>query len=305
MSAAPDAAYGERLGEAFARFGRLCVGIDPHPWLLTQWGLADSAAGAREFGLRVVGACAGHTGIVKPQVAFFERHGAAGFAALEAVLAEARAAGLLIIADAKRGDVGSSVEAYGAAWLTPGAPLAADALTLNPYLGVGSLEPVIALARRHGRGLYLLAATSNAEGAATQMAILGAGERSGQSVAGSIVAEVMELNAAIGPHAPDPRQSGPAQSGPAIGCLGVVLGATVDLPAYGIDAGRLAGSPATSILAPGFGHQGARFETVRSRYGAAAPFTILSVSRGILSAGPAGLRAAITTHALEAARCLA
>jgi orotidine-5'-phosphate decarboxylase len=286
--------FGERLSGAFADWGQLCVGIDPHPWLLTQWGLPDSASGVREFGLRVVAACAGRVGIVKPQVAFFERHGAAGFSAIEAVLGAARAAGLLVIADAKRGDVGSSVEAYGAAWLTPGSPLEADALTVNPYPGVGSLDPVIALARRHGKGLYLLAATSNPEGLAGQTAVVATGEQAGQSVAGSIVAEVINRNStAVGP----------------IGDLGVVLGATVDLAAYGIDPGRLAstahGVPATSILAPGFGHQGARFDQVRTRFCDAAAVTVLSVSRSILSAGPDGLAAAIDNHVSEAARCLA
>lgn len=290
MAAAPG--FGDRLADAFASWGQLCVGIDPHPWLLTQWGLPDSPSGVREFGLRVVDACAGRVGIVKPQVAFFERHGAAGLSALEAVLGAARAGGLLVIADAKRGDVGSTMEAYGAAWLTPGSPLEADALTVNPYLGVGSLDPVVVLARRHGKGLYLLAATSNPEGLAGQSALVATGEQAGLTVAGGIVAQVRQRNAAaVGP----------------IGDLGVVLGATLDLAAYGIDPDELAttGSvPATSILAPGFGHQGARFDQVRAQFLAAAAVTVLSVSRGILSAGPDELTAAIDNHVSEAAACL-
>ena len=130
-------------------------------------------------------------------MAFFERHGSAGFAAIEEVLGAARAAGLLVIADAKRGDMGSSVDAYGEAWLTPGSPLEADAMTVNPYPGVGSLDPVIALARRHGKGLYLLAATSNPEGLAGQTAVVATGEHAGRSVAGSIVAEVINRNVVI------------------------------------------------------------------------------------------------------------
>lgn len=291
MTRAPGATFGQRLTGAFSRFGHLCVGIDPHPWLLRDWGLPDTAAGAREFGLRVVEASSTRVGIVKPQVAFFERHGAAGFLALEGVMAEARDAGLLVIADAKRGDVGSSAEAYGAAWLTPGSPLSADALTLSSYLGVGSLTSVIGLARQHGKGLYLLAATSNPEGVAVQTATVTRGENAGRSVASGIVAEVAALNAAAGT---DP-----------IGPLGVVLGATVDLADYGIDPELLAARPATSILAPGFGHQGARFDQVRELYGAAAPFTVLSVSRSVLSAGPTGLPDAIAASADEVARCLA
>jgi orotidine-5'-phosphate decarboxylase len=282
--------FGERLAGAFAAWGQLCVGIDPHPWLLTQWGLPDSASGVREFGLRVVGACAGRVGIVKPQVAFFERHGAAGFAALEAVLGAARATGLLVIADAKRGDVGSSAEAYGAAWLTPGSPLEADALTVHPYPGVGSLDPVIALAYRHGKGLYVLAATSNPEGLAGQTAVLASGERAGATVAGAIVNEVTQRNAA---------------AAGSIGNLGVVLGATLDLDDYGVDPDGLIGPPATSVLAPGFGHQGAQFNQVRARFRAASTVTVISVSRSILSAGPDGLTDTIDTHVGEAARCLA
>ena len=123
-------AFGSRLSEVFTASGRLCVGIDPHSGLLDAWGLPDSAEGVRDFGMRVVEAVAGRAGIVKPQVAFFERHGAAGYAALEEVLSAARAAGLLVIADVKRGDLGTSVDAYGEAWLTPGSSLEADGMTV-------------------------------------------------------------------------------------------------------------------------------------------------------------------------------
>ncbi len=133
-------AFGERVRDALDRFGPLCVGVDPHGALLESWGLDASADGAREFGLRVVDAAAGRVGIVKPQVSFFERYGSAGFAALEEVMATARAAGLLVIADAKRGDIGSTMDAYGEAWLTPGSPLEADAMTANPFLGVRTLD---------------------------------------------------------------------------------------------------------------------------------------------------------------------
>src|SRR6185312_14808881 len=132
--------FGQRLAGAFDAHGQLCVGIDPHGFLLQSWNLPDDASGLREFGLRVVEAAAGRVGVVKPQVAFFERHGSAGYRALEEVLAAARAAGLLVIADAKRGDVGSTVEAYAQAWLTPGHGLEVDALTMNAYPGVASLD---------------------------------------------------------------------------------------------------------------------------------------------------------------------
>ncbi|WP_317451953.1 orotidine-5'-phosphate decarboxylase [Microbacterium sp. NIBRBAC000506063] len=115
--------FGARVAAGIAEYGNLCVGIDPHGALLDAWGLDRSADGVREFGLRVVESAAGRAGVVKPQVAFFEAFGSAGFAALEEVLAAARAAGLLVIADAKRGDIGSTMDGYAAAWLTAGSPL--------------------------------------------------------------------------------------------------------------------------------------------------------------------------------------
>jgi orotidine-5'-phosphate decarboxylase len=117
------AGFGARLTEAFDRFGQLCVGIDPHRFLLRDWGLNDDAAGLESFGRAVVAAAAGRVGLVKPQIAFFERHGSAGLIALERVFADARDAGLLVIADVKRGDIGTSVTAYAEAWLAQGAPL--------------------------------------------------------------------------------------------------------------------------------------------------------------------------------------
>jgi orotidine-5'-phosphate decarboxylase len=284
--AAGPEAFGTRLGQAFSRFGHLCLGIDPHPWLLEAWGLPDSAAGLREFGLRVVDASVGSVGIVKPQVAFFERHGAAGFASLEEVLGSARSAGLLVIADAKRGDLGSSVEAYGQAWLKPGAALESDALTLSAYMGVGSLEPTIALALAHGKGVFLLAATSNPEAAALQQAVIGSG--SGKSVAAGIVEGVMDMTRA---HATGSFAS-----------VGVVIGATVDCSSYGIDRDELAAAR-IPILAPGFGHQGATFDQLGARYGAAAPSTVVSVSRSVLAAGPARIAEAVAAAADEVAQC--
>ncbi|MBC7725668.1 MAG: orotidine-5'-phosphate decarboxylase [Burkholderiaceae bacterium] len=273
--------FADRLDAVFADRGHLCVGIDPHRWLLADWGLADDPAGLRDFGLRVVEAAAGRAGIVKPQVAFFERHGSAGYAALEEVLAAARSACLLVIADVKRGDLGTSVEAYGEAWLTPGSPLEADAMTLSAYQGVGSVTAPLALALKHGKGVFVLAATSNPEGAAVQTAVIASGAHSGRSVAAGIVSDVTEWNSSSGAAA------------------GVVLGATVDFALYGIDLPLLA-QERVPILAPGFGHQGARFGDAATLYGPAAETTILSASRSILSAGPSGLAAAIDAHNAEA-----
>jgi orotidine-5'-phosphate decarboxylase len=283
--------FGQRLAGVFAERGRLCVGIDPHAWLLSEWNLPDSAAGAEHFGRRVVEAATGIVGIVKPQVAFFERFGSAGFAALERVLADARAAGLLSIADAKRGDLGTSVEAYGQAWLATGSPLEADALTVSAYMGVGSLDSTIALAAAAGKGLFLLAATSNAEAATLQRALVQDGPSAGTAVARAILDDVSERNAAA--------SAARGEAVDALGSLGVVLGATLDLAAFGIDVHDAPGSPLTPVLAPGFGHQGADVADLSGLFGAYAPAVIVSESRGVLSAGPDGIRGAIAQRAAD------
>lgn len=256
--------FGARLRDAIDRHGRLCVGIDPHAALLHEWGLHDDAAGLREFGLRVVDAAAGQVGVIKPQVSFFERHGSAGFAALEGVLAAARDAGLLVIADAKRGDIGSTMDAYAAAWLTPGAPLEADAITLSPYLGVGALESTLRFAVRHGKGAFVLAATSNPEAGALQRAVT-----AGVPVAAAVAADV----AAFAGAAPVGQWAD----------VGLVVGATVDLPAFGLDRAFARTLP---VLAPGFGAQGAQPGELDRVFGPLAQGVVASESRSILQAGP-------------------
>jgi orotidine-5'-phosphate decarboxylase len=275
--------FGTRLTAVFDTLGQLCVGIDPHSYLLEEWGLHDDPRGLRDFGLRVVDATVGSAGIVKPQVAFFERHGAAGYAALEAVLARARDAGLIVIADVKRGDLGTSVEAYGQAWLTPDSPLEADAMTISVYQGFGSIAAPIALAEATGKGLFALSATSNPEARTLQTARLA----DGRTVARSIVDDVVQYNSA----APG-----------AVGNIGVVMGATVDFADYDILVDTLAGTP---VLAPGFGHQGASFTELGRIFGAAAPMAVVSSSRGILQAGPAGIAEAISSQAAEVFACRA
>ncbi len=271
--------FGSRLRAGLLARGPLCVGIDPHAALLRDWGLPDDASGVREFGLRVVDAAAGRVAVVKPQVSFFERFGSAGFAALEDVLAAARAAELLVIADAKRGDIGTTMDAYAAAWLTPGAPLEADALTVSPYLGVGALASTFDLALAHGKGVFVLAATSNPEGIALQSARTADG-----SVAHAVAAAVAAHDAA---HDAD-GTPGEWSS------LGLVVGATVDLADRGLDAPFDRTLP---LLAPGFGAQGAEPADLGRIFGALAPAVIASESRSILSAGPDALAARIDARA--------
>ncbi|WP_404439247.1 orotidine-5'-phosphate decarboxylase [Microbacterium aerolatum] len=275
--------FGERVRAALAARGPLCVGIDPHAALLESWGLEDSAAGVREFGLRTVDAATARVGIVKPQVSFFERFGSAGFAALEDVLRAARDAGLIVIADAKRGDIGTTMDAYAAAWLSPGSPLEADALTVNPFLGVGALDTTFARAQEHGKGVFVLAATSNPEAADIQRARTAAE----QAVSAEIVAQVSTRNA----------RSTPSGEW---GSLGFVIGATVDWT----DAGLTRFSPPAPILAPGFGAQGAGPADLHARFTASAAMVIASESRSILSAGPDGIATAIDTRVADYRKAL-
>lgn len=278
------AEFGSRLLAAMVEFGPLCVGIDPHRELLAAWGLDDSANGVREFGLRTVAAAAGRVGTVKPQVAFFERHGAAGYAALEAVLAEARSRELLVIADVKRGEIGSSMRGYADAWLTPGAPLEADAITVNPYLGVGALEPAVTAAIGAGKGLFVLASTSNPEGRELQSAVAGA-----RPLAELVMSEVAGLNT-----------SALAQgSGGGLGSIGVVVGATVELSPGAVDL--LASTP---ILCPGFGAQGAEYADVRRVAPGIENNVLMSSSRAVLGFGPTQLAGAISRHAAAARAAL-
>jgi len=265
----PALGFGERLAGVLAEHGGLCLGIDPHRALLDAWGLGFDAAGVREFGLRAVEAAAGLVGIVKPQIAFFERHGAAGYAALEDVIRAGRDAGLVVLADVKRGDMGTTFDAYADTWLQPGSPLESDAMTVNPYQGTGVLQHAYDLADAHGKGVFVLCATSNPESATVQTAVDGGGV----TVAAAILEDMEVRNA---------RLRGE------LGPLGVVLGATNRLADFGVD---VAAAPHTPILAPGFGAQGARLGELRRIYGEAASRVVASVSRDALGAGPAGLAA--------------
>ncbi|GAA1842523.1 orotidine-5'-phosphate decarboxylase [Agromyces salentinus] len=280
--------FGERLEAVFAAYGRLCVGLDPHASLLDQWGQPDSAEGLREFGLRVIEAAADRVGILKPQIAFFERHGAAGYAVLERLLAEARDAGMLVIADVKRGDIGSTVEAYGEAWLRRGSSLEADAMTISAYQGLGSIEQVMLAAEAGGKGLFVLAATSNPEASAIQRAVLQQSSRAGHTVAGAITQGVIGWN-----------QSRSDAASRALGSVGVVFGATTDLRAAGIPTDVEPPRPGLPVLAPGFGHQGAEPGDLRARFGAYAAGVIANESRSLLSAGPDGIGDAIARRADE------
>ncbi|MDA2891020.1 orotidine-5'-phosphate decarboxylase [Mycolicibacterium sp. BiH015] len=247
--------FGNRLAAAIASRGPLCLGIDPHPELLRAWGLGVDAEGLARFSDICVTAFGGFA-VVKPQVAFFETYGSAGYAALETTIEGLRDAGVLVLADAKRGDIGSTMAAYAAAWAGE-SPLTSDAVTASPYLGFGSLQPLLDVALDHGRGVFVLAATSNPEGASVQRA-----DAQGRTVAQSIVDAAAAVN----------RSGG-------LGSVGVVVGATLSSPP---DVSALNGP----VLVPGVGAQGGRPEALAGLGGAQSGQLLPAVSREVLRAGP-------------------
>jgi orotidine-5'-phosphate decarboxylase len=273
--------FGARLRVAMNEHGPLCAGIDPHPALLAHWGLDESVQGLETFAMTCVQAFAGTVAVVKPQSAFFERFGSAGVAVLERTLTGLREAGTLSILDVKRGDIGSTMAAYAAAYLHAQSPLRADAITVSPFLGFESLRPALDLARESGRGVFVLTLTSNLEGAQVQHAV-----RDGRTVAATIVDGVTGQNARD------------AVAG-VLGSVGMVIGATVGgaVDRLGLNL-PAANAP---LLAPGVGAQGATTVDLRSVFGAALGNVLASSSRQILGAGPdaAALKAAAGRTARE------
>jgi orotidine-5'-phosphate decarboxylase len=278
--------FGERLAAAVAARGPLCVGIDPHAPLLEKWGLPDSPEGVARFTDAVVGALAGSVAVLKPQMAFYERHGARGVAVLEHAVAQARAMGALVLLDAKRGDIGSTMEAY-ADYLRSDHPLAVDALTVSPFLGPESLAPAVQTARQLRGGLFVLARTSNPDAGTLQSARVG--ERSAAQVVVDAVARWNAPDWLVGDPAPDPAAFADQQGrwGPFTGSFGVVVGAT--LPELDVDLDGLRGP----VLAPGLGAQGGTVADLRRLFGSGRA-VVPTVSRDVLAAGPdpTALRAA-------------
>jgi orotidine-5'-phosphate decarboxylase len=257
--------------------GPLCVGIDPHPQLLTAWGLADDASGVASFTQTVVDALADRVAVFKPQSAFFERFGASGAEILESTFRQLRQAGALVILDAKRGDIGSTVAAYADAYLNPSRPMYVDAITASPYLGVGSLSPMFEAAAAYGGGVFVLGLTSNPEGASVQHAR----NIDGRTVAQTIIDEISQLNKGAEP----------------LGSIGLVVGATIGDTGHDLSA---LGGP---ILAPGLGAQGGSAADLRRIFADNLPAVLPSYSREVLGAGPdvRALRDA-ASRALDACR---
>jgi orotidine-5'-phosphate decarboxylase len=262
--------FGARLRAAMDERGPLCVGLDPHPGLLRAWGLPDDPSGLRRFAETVVSAVGPVAAAIKPQSAFFERMGAAGVAVLESTIRQLRDAGTVVILDVKRGDIGSTAAAYADAYLDPSSPLAADAITVSPYLGFGSLRPMIDTALSVNAGVIVLALTSNPEGAGVQRAR----GSDGRMVAQVMIDEIAQLNVGVSP----------------MGDIGAVIGVTVG--GTGLDLSTVNGP----LLAPGLGAQGGRPDDLAAVFGPAREFVLPVSAREILGRGPepADLRAAVS-----------
>jgi orotidine-5'-phosphate decarboxylase len=267
--------FGTRLEQALAARGSLCVGIDPHPGLLSSWGLSDDVEGLAGFADICVEAFADSAPVVKPQSAFFEVYGSGGIAVLERTIAALRSAGALVVLDVKRGDIGTTMAAYARAYLDPASPLASDAITVSPYLGVGALQPAFDLAVEHDGGVFVLALTSNPEGPQVQQA----SAPDGRPVAQLVIDDLAARNAASAPFGP----------------FGVVVGATIGQVDVHLDQ---LGGP---FLVPGIGAQGGTADDVRRIFGSALRSVLPSTSREVLRHGPdaTALRAAVERQTAE------
>lgn len=262
------ASFGTRLEHAFAKYGQLCVGVDPHASLLEEWGLDQSVEALKTFSMSVLEASVGRVGVIKPQVAFFEQFGSRGFAVLEDFANEAQQSDVLVIMDAKRGDIGSTMTGYFDAWLGKDAPFICDALTVSPFLGIDSLSEVMSESLERSKGLFILAATSNPEGKNIQRAKVG-----DSTISAEILRQLDGINSVS------------KSAGARLGSFGAVVGATLNFSASGIGNLQSDSQSATPILAPGFGAQGATLLEARDLFQLASDRVIASVSRSVTAGG--------------------
>jgi orotidine-5'-phosphate decarboxylase len=253
--------FASRFEAVRRKCGPLVWGLDPSGDLLDRWGLGDTPDGLDRFVDVVVEAAVGAVGLVKPQAAFYERHGWRGVRALARLIEEVRAHGLLAVLDAKRGDVGSTNTAYAEAYLGPDAPIEVDALTVHPYLGLGAMHALVTRAADSGSCLLVVTRSSNPEGRGVQAAVDGSA-----SVEQRLLDEIGRLNASLSPGT--------------IGPIGAVIGPTHVEPALDLLA------PDALFLAPGVGFQGASVEDVASVFAACPDRVMPSASRSLLEHGP-------------------
>ena len=256
-------AFATRFAAVRSHFGPLVWGLDPAGSLLDAWGLGDTPDGLDRFADLVLEAATGTVGLVKLQAAFYERHGWRGFRTLQRLIAEARSAGLLVIVDAKRGDVGSTNVAYAEAYLGTDAPLGADAFTVHPYLGLGAMDAFISRAHEAGSCLLVVTRSSNPEGRVVQSAT----DHNGRAVEEALLVAIGELNAQL-----EPGEIGP---------IGAVVGPTHIVPTLDLVALR------GLLLAPGVGMQGATASDVARVFADCPERVMPSASRSLLADGPA------------------
>ena len=264
LQAVATAAFADRLAEGVERKrSQIVVGLDPRVELLPVElrGDPDTAGACMRFCCGIVDAVAPHAVAVKPQLAFFEALGAEGVRAFEEVCGYARRAGLLVVADGKRGDIGSTARAYAAAYLESGI---ADALTVNPYLGSDAVEPFVQACRRSGAGIFCLVKTSNAGGADVQDLTLSDGRPLWHQVAALVKEWGQEL---VGEHG--------------LSSVGAVVGATH--PRAVGEARRL--MPQAILLLPGVGAQGATPADVARAFTSGPASALVTASRSVMYAG--------------------
>jgi orotidine-5'-phosphate decarboxylase len=278
--------FGDRVAEAVDRKrSQVLVGLDPRPELfpVELRGEPPAEASAR-FCRGIVDAVAPYAVGVKPQLAFFEALGPPGLEAFEEVCEYARSAGLIVLADGKRGDIGSTARAYAAAYLEPkeeGGEPAADALTVNPYLGRDSVEPYLAACRRHGRGIFCVVRTSNAGGGEIQELVLSDGQPLWQHVATLVAEWGADLVGERG-----------------LSSVGAVIGATH--PRAVAEARRLL--PQSVLLLPGLGAQGATPADVAPAFTSGPASALVPAARSVIYAFREGEEDWRSAAAAEAAR---
>lgn len=254
--------FAEKLSISTHATGPLCLGVDPSSQLLDSWGIDDCVDGLRRFCDRSLEAFVGTVGVIKAQVAFFERFGARGIEVLESFIQTARGSGVFVIADAKRSDIASSAEGYAQGWLDDESPLCSDALTVVAYMGLGALSPIIDKAVSGGKGVFVVVRSSNPEGRSIQEAT----GTDGVSVEDRLLAEIAAFNGKIGLE---------------LGPLGAVVGAT--LKPSNFELSQLKGV----FLVPGIGAQGATFKDVEALFKSAPTGSVLPVvARSVLAEGP-------------------
>ncbi len=270
--------FADRLMDGVRRLGPLCVGIDPHPALLPPLFGSPGPEAAARWGVALVERSAGKVAVVKPQAGLFERWGAKGVAALETVCEAATRSGLIVILDAKRGDIGTTAEGYAEGYLGEAASCQCDAITVNPYMGVDTIEPFVEVAERTGKGVVVLARTSN-PGSADFQAKLVDGEPLYLHVARALRPLVQRLRGESG------------WSG-----LMMVAGATGP-----DDARRLRAAAGDALfLVPGYGAQGAAARDAVAgfvRRGKRREGGVVNASRSVAS--PAGSLEAATSGEWE------